>query len=79
MNTGSAGGRVGRQGRPSAIVMIAGQDALDQYFVHNPSDFFVRKCEEATLDPLNIEVLKKHIPCAAAESPIDPSETWIKT
>ncbi len=79
VNTWQRGGRVGRQGRPSAIVMIAGQDALDQYFVHNPSDFFVRKCEEATLDPLNIEVLKKHIPCAAAESPIDPSETWIKT
>ncbi len=79
VNTWQRGGRVGRQGRPSAIVMIAGQDALDQYFVHNPTDFFARKFEEATLDPLNIEVLKRHIPCAAAELPIDSSETWIRT
>jgi DEAD/DEAH box helicase domain-containing protein len=79
VNTWQRGGRVGRQGRPSAIVMIAGHDALDQYFVHNPSDFFIRKCEKATLDPLNIEVLKKHIPCAAAETPIHSSEDWIGT
>ncbi|MGC8660535.1 MAG: Zn-binding domain-containing protein, partial [Desulfomonilaceae bacterium] len=79
VNTWQRGGRVGRQGRPSAILMIAGHDALDQYFVRNPTDFFVRKFEEATLDPLNIEVLKKHIPCAAAELPVDPSEAWIST
>ncbi len=79
VNTWQRGGRVGRQGRPSAILMIAGQDALDQYFVRNPTDFFARKFEEATLDPLNIEVLKKHIPCAAAELPITPSELWITT
>ncbi len=62
VNTWQRGGRVGRQGRPSAIVMIAGHDALDQYFVHNPSDFFIRKCEKATLDPLNIEVSEKTHP-----------------
>ncbi|MFH0957576.1 MAG: DEAD/DEAH box helicase [Pseudomonadota bacterium] len=78
VNTWQRGGRVGRQGRPSAVVMVAGQDALDQYFVRNPSDFFARQCEQATLDPLNVEVLKKHIPCAAAEIPIRPFELWIK-
>ncbi|MGC8604786.1 MAG: Zn-binding domain-containing protein, partial [Desulfomonilaceae bacterium] len=78
VNTWQRGGRVGRQGRSSAIVLIAGQDALDQYFVHNPRDFFARKFEEATLDPLNVEVLKRHIPCAAAELPIDSSEAWIR-
>ena len=78
VNTWQRGGRVGRQGRQSAIVMVAGQDALDQYFIRNPSDFFARPCEQATLDPLNVEVLKKHIPCAAAEIPIKPSERWIR-
>jgi DEAD/DEAH box helicase domain-containing protein len=78
VNTWQRGGRVGRQGRPSGIVMVAGQDALDQYFVRNPSDFFARRCEHATLDPLNVEVLKKHIPCAAAEIPIAPSEPWLR-
>ncbi len=76
INTWQRGGRVGRSGRPSAIVLIAGYDALDQYFLRNPHDFFGRSCEEAVLDPLNKEVLKRHIPCAAAETPIRPGEEW---
>ncbi|MDQ7785191.1 MAG: DUF1998 domain-containing protein [Desulfomonilaceae bacterium] len=79
INTWQRGGRVGRGGRPSAIVLIAGYDALDQYFVRNPHDFFGRSCEEAILDPLNKEVLKRHIPCAAAETPIGPDEEWTFT
>jgi DEAD/DEAH box helicase domain-containing protein len=76
VSTWQRGGRVGRAGRPSAVVLIAGQDALDQYFVHNPEDFFKRNCEEAILDPQNPEVLKKHIPCAASETEIHPDEAW---
>ncbi|MFH1116137.1 MAG: DEAD/DEAH box helicase [Pseudomonadota bacterium] len=79
INTWQRGGRVGRSGRPSAIVLIAGYDALDQYFLRNPQDFFGRSCEEAILDPLNREVLKRHIPCAAAETPIRPPEQWALT
>lgn len=78
VNTWQRGGRVGRAGRPSAIVLIAGSDALDQYFMRNPSDFFQRECEQAVLDPGNKEVLKRHIPCAAAEFPIRPEEEWIR-
>ncbi|MEW6351887.1 MAG: DEAD/DEAH box helicase [Thermodesulfobacteriota bacterium] len=77
INTWQRGGRVGRAGRPSAIVLIAGTDALDQYFMRNPSDFFARSSEEAILDPRNKEVLKRHLPCAAAETPILPTEGWI--
>ena len=76
INTWQRGGRVGRGARPSAIVLIAGNDALDQYFLRNPKDFFERNCEEAILDPLNGEVLKRHLPCAAAERPIAPEEKW---
>jgi len=76
INTWQRGGRVGRSGRASAIVMIAGNDALDQYFLRNPHDFFGRNCEEAVLDPLNEEVLKRHLPCAAAEVPIGSDEIW---
>ena len=76
INTWQRGGRVGRSGKPSAIVLIAGYDALDQYFLRNPKDFFGRNCEEAILDPVNKEVLKRHIPCAAAEVPIRPDENW---
>jgi DEAD/DEAH box helicase domain-containing protein len=76
INTWQRGGRVGRSGRASAIVLIAGNDALDQYFLRNPHDFFERTCEEAVLDPLNEEVLKRHLPCAAAELPLRPDEAW---
>jgi DEAD/DEAH box helicase domain-containing protein len=76
INTWQRGGRVGRAGRPSAIVLLAGHDALDKYFLRNPTDLFKRNCEEAILDPYNREVLKKHIPCAASETPISPQEEW---
>ncbi|MBI5251962.1 MAG: DEAD/DEAH box helicase, partial [Desulfomonile tiedjei] len=76
INTWQRGGRVGRAGKPSAIVLIPGADALDRYFLRNPRELFERNCEEAILDPHNKEVLKKHIPCAASESPINPDEEW---
>ena len=78
IRTWQRGGRVGRGDRSSAIILIAGNDALDQYFLRNPWDFFGRNCEEAVLDPLNVEVLKRHIPCAAAEVPIHPDEEWTR-
>ncbi|UCH06310.1 MAG: DEAD/DEAH box helicase, partial [Deltaproteobacteria bacterium] len=40
INTWQRGGRVGRSGRESLIVLIANQDALDQYFIKHPSSFF---------------------------------------
>ncbi len=76
VSTWQRGGRVGRAENASAIVLIAGNDALDQYFLRNPRNFFERKCEEAVLDPLNEEVLKRHLPCAAAETPIREEEAW---
>lgn len=76
VNTWQRGGRVGRGTRPSAVVLIAGYDALDQYFLRNPRDFFDRNCEEAVLDPFNVEVARRHILCAASELPIRPDEEW---
>lgn len=76
INTWQRGGRVGRAGRASAVVLIAGYDALDQYFLKHPEDFFGRACEEAVLDPRNKEVLKRHLPCAASETPIRSEEAW---
>ncbi len=79
INTWQRGGRVGRAGRASAIVLVAGNDALDNYFLTHPDDFFTRQCEEAVVDPGNREILRKHMPCAAAEVPIDPSEDWVNS
>jgi len=47
--------------------MIAGQDALDQYLVRHPQEFFGKSHEAAVIDPLNRNILKAHLPCAAKE------------
>ncbi len=73
-NTWQRGGRVGRSDRESIIILTAGPDALDQYFMRYPSDFFDRSFEAAVVDPQNREVLRAHLPCAAAELPLRSNE-----
>ncbi len=80
INTWQRGGRVGRSGRESMLVLISKPDALDQYFMKHPDDLFGRSFEAAVLDPHNPYVVDAHLPCAAAESPItmDDEKFWSK-
>jgi len=75
VSTWQRGGRVGRTGQDSAIVLIAGEDALDQYFMRNPEDFIKREPEAAVVNPFNPDILSKHMVCAAAELPLRSDET----
>lgn len=68
--TWQRGGRVGRSGQESAIVLVAGEDALDHYFVHHPEQLVVRPPEAAVINPYNPDVLVRHLVCAAAELPL---------
>jgi len=70
INTWQRGGRVGRSGRESMIILVAKPDALDQYFIKHPDHFFERPFESALLDPHNPYVVEAHLPCAAAEKPL---------
>ena len=70
MATWQRGGRVGRDLSDSAMVLIAGEDALDQYFMRNPADFFSRTVENAVINPLNPVISARHLECAAAELPL---------
>ena len=70
INTWQRGGRVGRSGRESLVILLAKPDALDQYFMKHPDELFKRSYEAAILDPHNPFVVKAHLPCAAAELPI---------
>jgi DEAD/DEAH box helicase domain-containing protein len=74
INTWQRGGRVGRSGRESMIILIAKPDALDQYFMKHPQDLFNRSYEAALLDPFNPFVTADHLPCAAAEKPLTPAD-----
>ena len=77
VTTWQRAGRVGRQGRDSLIVMVAQADALDQYFIKYPEEFFGRPMETAVVDPDNRFVVKAHLPCAAQELPLNTrSETF---
>jgi DEAD/DEAH box helicase domain-containing protein len=80
INTWQRGGRVGRSGRDSMVILIAKPDALDQYFMKHPVDFFERSFEAAILDPNNPYVVEAHLPCAASEIPItfDDQKFWPK-
>ncbi len=76
INTWQRGGRVGRAGRESAIFLVAGPDALDQYLIGHPAEFFARPVEAAVLDPDNRHIVAAHLPCAAAEEPLGPEEAF---
>jgi DEAD/DEAH box helicase domain-containing protein len=78
MNTWQRGGRVGRSGRESMVLLVAKPDALDQYFMKHPNELFERSFEAAVLDPHNPNVVEAHLQCAAAEAPItfDDERFW---
>jgi len=71
------GGRVGRSGQDSAMILIAGDDALDQYFMRNPGELLGREPEAAVINPYNAMILEKHLACAAAELPLKADEPWL--
>lgn len=60
-------GRAGRGEEESLAVLIALEDALDQYLMRQPAYFFGRPVEHATVDPDNPYVLAAHLRCAASE------------
>ncbi|MBS1262237.1 MAG: DEAD-box ATP-dependent RNA helicase CshE [Calditrichaeota bacterium] len=69
-STWQRGGRVGRKDRPSAIFLLALPDALDQYWMRHPDDFFRRSAEAAVVDTANPYLLKAHLVAAAQETPL---------
>ena len=78
ISTWQRGGRVGRSGQDSALVLIAGEDALDQYFMRNPQDFINRKPEAAVVNPFNKQIMAQHLVCATAELTLRTEEKLLK-
>ncbi len=63
-------GRAGRAQRTSLAVLVGGEDSLDQYFMHHPTELFTRPPEAAVINPDNPLVLEAHTACAAYELPL---------
>jgi DEAD/DEAH box helicase domain-containing protein len=63
-------GRAGRSGRPSAAVLVAGADQLDQWMAAHPDELVTRQPEPAVINPANPFVADAHLRCAAHEKPL---------
>ena len=66
-------GRAGRRS-PGLAVLVASEDALDQYFMREPETLLGRTVEAALLDHANPRVLDGHVLSAAFEGPIDEAD-----
>lgn len=69
-STWQRAGRAGRGTDEALVVLIALEDALDQYLMRNPEYLFARPTEHAVIDPDNPYILAGHLRCAAAELPL---------
>jgi len=67
-------GRSGRRGQGALIVLIARDDPLDTYLVHNPAALLDKPVERVVIDPVNPYILGPQLLCAATEMPIEETE-----
>ena len=66
-------GRAGRRGHGLAV-LIASEDALDQFFMREPEALLERRVEATRLDHANPRILDPHVYAAAYEGPIRPAD-----
>jgi DEAD/DEAH box helicase domain-containing protein len=66
-------GRAGRRGRGLAV-LIASDDALDQFFARVPEALLSRQIEAAILDHASPRILDPHVLAAAYEAPLDAAD-----
>jgi DEAD/DEAH box helicase domain-containing protein len=69
-------GRAGRRARGLAV-LIASEDALDQFFVDEPPALLERTAEAALLDHATPRILDGHVLCAAYEGPLTESDAAV--
>ena len=69
-------GRAGRTGHGLAV-LIASEDALDQYFMREPETLLGRRVEAAILDHENPRVLDGHVAAAAFEAPLHEQDAEV--
>ncbi|HEY9458506.1 MAG TPA: DEAD/DEAH box helicase [Gaiella sp.] len=69
-------GRAGRRERGLAV-LVASEDALDQFFVDDPPALLERTAEAALIDHSTPRILDGHILAAAYEGPLTPADAEI--
>ncbi len=74
MNTFQRAGRAGRGTDASLVILVAGEDQLDQYVMRNPSTLFEDDPERAVTNPENETLLPGHVTCGARETWLAPDD-----
>jgi DEAD/DEAH box helicase domain-containing protein len=69
-------GRAGRRLEPSAAILVATSDPVDQYVAAHPDLLFESSPEEARLDPENLHILLAHLRAATFELPFEPGDRF---
>jgi DEAD/DEAH box helicase domain-containing protein len=69
-------GRAGRRGHGLAV-LVASEDALDQFFMREPELLMGRRVEAAILDHANPRILDGHARAAAFEAPLDARDAAV--
>lgn len=68
------GGRAGRRGQGSLVVLVARDDPMDTYLVHHPEALLGKPIERTVFNPANPHILLGHMYCAALEAPLTDQE-----
>jgi DEAD/DEAH box helicase domain-containing protein len=66
-------GRAGRRAQGLAV-LVASEDALDQFFAREPEALLSRSVEAAIVDHANPRILDPHVLSAAYEAPLDDAD-----
>ncbi len=75
-STWQQAGRSGRRVEQSVAIMVAGNNALDQYICNHPRYLFGSSPEHALINPDNLRIMVKHLLCAAFELPFGEEERY---
>ncbi|WP_407067192.1 DEAD/DEAH box helicase [Haloarcula regularis] len=74
MRTFQQAGRAGRGEDPALVVLVGGEDQLDQYVLRNPDALFTTGAERAVTNPENEQLLPDHVLAAAGENWLSPDD-----
>jgi len=69
-STWQQAGRAGRGEDPALAMLIGLDNPLDQFYMRHGADLLTRPHENALIDPDNVYILQRHLPCAAHEAPL---------
>ena len=70
ISTWQQAGRAGRAENESLVIMVAFENALDQYLMKHPEFLFHKSHENAVIDLENKKIINGHLLCAIKELPL---------